>query len=84
MSQYIKFITNNVLQKTKLNTRGSIVAERHHNLTCNHLPRTPYHSTPSLLQLLSSMWAMLSTLMVGIQQVWEKYDMQAIIKRIKL
>jgi hypothetical protein len=48
------------------------------------LPRTPYRSTPNLLQLLSSKWARLSILMVGTQEVWEDNDMHAIITRIKL
>jgi hypothetical protein len=42
------------LQKTKLNTLGSITAERHHNSIGsqpdggggNRTPRTPYRSTP--------------------------------------
>jgi hypothetical protein len=35
MLQYIIFIMNNVLQKTKSKTLRSIAAERHHNSTCN-------------------------------------------------
>jgi hypothetical protein len=31
MSQYIIYLPNNVLQKTKSNTLESIAAERHHN-----------------------------------------------------
>jgi hypothetical protein len=35
MSQYIMYLSNNVLQKTKSNNLESIAAERHHNTTGN-------------------------------------------------
>jgi hypothetical protein len=35
MSQYIIYLPNNVLQKTKSNTHESIAVQRHHNSTGN-------------------------------------------------
>jgi hypothetical protein len=68
------------LQKTKSNTLGSITVERHHNSTDNQLgaiAHLEHHIDvlQNLLQLLSSRFvqqgkiAMLSTLMIGTQQV---------------
>jgi hypothetical protein len=54
VSIYSICYTNNVLQKTKLNTLDKIAAERHHNSTGNRSPITPHQRIPNLVQLLSS------------------------------
>jgi hypothetical protein len=73
----IYLLPNNILQKTKSNTLESIAVERHHNSTDNQpvvIARLELFIDES--QIFISFWsivlAMLSTLMVGIQQVWKK------------
>jgi hypothetical protein len=86
---------NNVLHKTKSKTLKDIAAERLHNSTGN---QPGVIACLELLieesQIFFSFWAAglssmgkiarLSTLMVGTQQVVGKYDMHAIISRVKL
>jgi hypothetical protein len=80
------------LQKTKLNTLGSIAAKRHHDTTGNRpgaIAHLEHHIEvlQSLLQLLSSKFewqgkiARLSILMVGTQEVQEIIDMKRVITR---
>jgi hypothetical protein len=86
---------NNVLHKTKSKTLEDIAAERHHSTTGNrpgviaHLellikePKIFFSFSATGLSSMGKI-ARLSTLMVGTQQVVGKYDMQAIISRVKL
>jgi hypothetical protein len=86
---------NNVLHKTKSKILKDIAAERLHNSTGNRpgvIARLELLIKESQIFFsfgatgLSSMGkiARLSTLMVGTQQVVGKYDMHAIISRVKL
>jgi hypothetical protein len=79
---------NNILQKTKLNTLKDTSAKRHHNSTDNRLGvivrlEPLIKVLPILLQLLSSSWVRLITLIVDTQQVVENnYNyMQLIISK---
>jgi hypothetical protein len=89
MSQYIVFITQIKSYKRLNQTLSKKAAERLYNSIGNRpvpIACLEYHIDvlQSLLQLLSSRWARLSTLMVGTQQMWKSNDMHAIITRIKL
>jgi hypothetical protein len=79
---------NNILQKTKLNTLKDTSAKRYHNSTDNRLGvivrlEPLIKVLPILLQLLSSSWVRLITLIVDTQQVVENnYNyMQLIISK---